>query len=379
MATEAAGVTGRAAEDPAGAAGERALDEIFLSPRVVDQRAFEELATGLKVLVREARAQGKSLGDAAVEVSRLDETLREAAKGLHERVEAAVGAGPLIEQKLERARGMLEAAQRGLDERLREVKGIVGEDFGIDRERVAARVRSEVAGAVGALVEQQLRGAREEIARLTAEGAASLRREREAVEGLVRRARQELDGLAREHEARLAERAAAAGTEALDAVRACVAGVRGQLDDLAGSAAARVREAHEAAVESLRVAAASARETGERAAQEVTGIAASASARIMPLVQRAEEVSLAHAAAKETYAELSRAVTKDLAELKRRVEEATAAARSATGAPLTPAALKRAEQVGTRLTALVEQADALGAGLSRLLREVGKGPPGTGA
>lgn len=73
---------------------EEILDRVFLTPRVVDQRAYEELAERLKALVKEAASQTAALTTAAGEVRLLIESLRDASKELGDKVVAAERTSP---------------------------------------------------------------------------------------------------------------------------------------------------------------------------------------------------------------------------------------------------------------------------------------------
>jgi small-conductance mechanosensitive channel len=66
------------------------IDRVFVTPRVVDQRALEEWSGSLRELVKSAAAQSQALQAAGSEVRILSEQLREASRELGARVEAAV-------------------------------------------------------------------------------------------------------------------------------------------------------------------------------------------------------------------------------------------------------------------------------------------------
>lgn len=68
---------------------EALLERVFLTPRVVDQRAIDELSGSLKTLVREAGVQNKALATTTVEVKALSEQLRGASRELQTHLQAA--------------------------------------------------------------------------------------------------------------------------------------------------------------------------------------------------------------------------------------------------------------------------------------------------
>lgn len=67
---------------------EEAIAKVFISPRVVDQRAFEEFATQLREMMKGAAAQERSLRAAGAEIKVVEEQLRAATKALRTELEA---------------------------------------------------------------------------------------------------------------------------------------------------------------------------------------------------------------------------------------------------------------------------------------------------
>ena len=89
---------------------EGAMEQVFLSPRVVDERAFEELSGSLKGLIKDAAGQSRALIATTGEVKLLGDQLREATKELQARVETAVRVIPTLDQRMNRAEQLLDAA-----------------------------------------------------------------------------------------------------------------------------------------------------------------------------------------------------------------------------------------------------------------------------
>ncbi|GMV25319.1 MAG: hypothetical protein AMXMBFR58_13500 [Phycisphaerae bacterium] len=89
---------------------EHLLDDLFITPRVVDRRGFEELAGLLKQLVRDAAAKGDSLRGAAAEVRVLGDSLREATRQLQVRLEAALKVAPALDQRVAKAEQVVQLA-----------------------------------------------------------------------------------------------------------------------------------------------------------------------------------------------------------------------------------------------------------------------------
>ena len=109
-------------------------DEVFLSPRVVDQRAFEEFSGALKTLVRDAAQQKAALESSSVEVKELGQQLRDATKELQAKVETAVRVVPTLDQRVARAEEAASRAEAQLAERERMVREAVASHVTVDRE-----------------------------------------------------------------------------------------------------------------------------------------------------------------------------------------------------------------------------------------------------
>jgi hypothetical protein len=136
---------------------EEALDQVFLTPRVVDQRAIEEMTGSLRGLVTDAAAQSRALAAASTEVKLLSENLREAARELQSRVELAVRVVPTIDQRVGTAERLLETTAAGMTERLREAAESVVKDDEHVRRRVTEAVERAAGEAAGRLEEIQTR------------------------------------------------------------------------------------------------------------------------------------------------------------------------------------------------------------------------------
>jgi|GEM_PF-3025238 len=90
--------------------GEALIEDVFLAPRVLDRRAFEEYAEALKDLIREASAAERSLSGAAGGVEGLRETLREGTGLLQKKIEAAGRLLPGLDERLKAAEALLSRA-----------------------------------------------------------------------------------------------------------------------------------------------------------------------------------------------------------------------------------------------------------------------------
>ncbi len=154
-------------------APEGVIEEVFLTPRVLDQGAFTEYARSLEDLIRRAGEQSKTLADARTGVREITEKTSKAGRELGARLDLANNLLRAIDERAKQAEKKLVAAEQHLA------------DVGQLDERVDARVEEAVAGilerieAAGeaqlakcAQVEQRLQAA-ERAARATAANAAA--------------------------------------------------------------------------------------------------------------------------------------------------------------------------------------------------------------
>ncbi|MBY0111334.1 MAG: hypothetical protein K2Y21_00825 [Phycisphaerales bacterium] len=93
---------GTAARKPL-AGPESAVADIFLSPRVVDKRTFEEYSATLQQLIREASGHGRTLETTSTEIKSLREGVQTISRDLQTRLEAALKVLPSLESRVSRA------------------------------------------------------------------------------------------------------------------------------------------------------------------------------------------------------------------------------------------------------------------------------------
>lgn len=97
-------------------AASAALDEqarkVFVSPRVVDERSFEQLASTLRALTTEAANQGKSLAQASEGVRSLSENLRGLTKDLATKTDQATKVMPVLETRVASAQQLIDRVTR---------------------------------------------------------------------------------------------------------------------------------------------------------------------------------------------------------------------------------------------------------------------------
>lgn len=86
------------------------VDEVFLTPRVLDQGAFREYADSLKNLIREANGKRTDLRTDADDARQLCENLTTTAARLRERLETTAKLLPTLDDRVKRAERLLEVA-----------------------------------------------------------------------------------------------------------------------------------------------------------------------------------------------------------------------------------------------------------------------------
>ncbi len=91
---------------------EKTLTDVFVSPRVVDRRTFEEYSLTLQQLIREASGHGRTLEVTSTEVKTLREAVQGLAKDLQGRVDAAGRLLPSLEQRIVKAEQIADSVAR---------------------------------------------------------------------------------------------------------------------------------------------------------------------------------------------------------------------------------------------------------------------------
>lgn len=166
---------------------DRVEEDVFLTPRVVDQGAFERFSETLRGLVREAAGQGKALLTTTTEVKDLGQQLRDATKELQTRVETAVKVAPALEQRVAKAEQLFERLATELAAREKGIREVASGAVVVDAARIRAQVEKEIAGAVGRLIESAVAKHLERIDQRAAELAnAADERERAMSESIAR-------------------------------------------------------------------------------------------------------------------------------------------------------------------------------------------------
>ncbi len=120
---------------------ERAEQEIFLTPRVVDQGAFERFSGDLRRLIQDAASAGRALVRTGSDTDRHLASMRDAAGELRKQIETGARLIPTIDQRLTRIEAALaKATERAeLEAKIaRQIDEIVQEKIHAATERAAA-------------------------------------------------------------------------------------------------------------------------------------------------------------------------------------------------------------------------------------------------
>ena len=90
------------------------IDQVFLTPRVLDARAFTEYSATLQELLKEASGHQTTLQTVSAEMQSMRQGLRDAMNELQRRLDAATKVLPGIDQRLARAENLVAQANRTL-------------------------------------------------------------------------------------------------------------------------------------------------------------------------------------------------------------------------------------------------------------------------
>jgi hypothetical protein len=164
---------------------ERAAEQVFLSPRVVDQRSFDELTGALQRIVREASAQGKSLTTTGEQVRAVSDQLRALMRELQQRTDAATKVLPLLEAQNKRVQELTtRVTHEAALSKAREVRDAVMKAVEEERAKIIASAREDalrdVREAVRAIVKEEVERARAGITQAVEAQATHAERRTEA-------------------------------------------------------------------------------------------------------------------------------------------------------------------------------------------------------
>jgi hypothetical protein len=151
---------------------EDVIREVFLSPRVVDQGAFSDLAGELRRLVADASAHAQALRAAGAEAQVARESLKDITTRSKPQVEAAIRAMQAVEGRASEAQGLLSTASASMS-RLEQLREEIERQTDA-RVREAERAIEERVSAAARLLDERLIAAQRVLADRLAEGERSL-------------------------------------------------------------------------------------------------------------------------------------------------------------------------------------------------------------
>lgn len=218
-------------QGPVGPLAQQVEDDIFLTPRVLDQRAFEDLAGSLKGIVRDAVQQGEALVASTGDVKLLGQQLKDATRELQQRVDSAVRVVPTLDQRVAKVEQALDRAESSLNAKEAIVRELTSKEISIDKERLALMVEEHLS----AIVKDKLASFSERLVSKALEAGPVASRELEAT---MRRLKDVHDkaGVAT---TAAEQRVASLKTQADATAASIVSGVQGKADQLISEAEAR--------------------------------------------------------------------------------------------------------------------------------------------
>lgn len=239
---------------------EKTVSEVFISPRVIDRRTFEEYSLTLQQLIREASGHGRSLEVTSTEVRTLRETVQSLARDLQVRLDAAGKVLPSLEQRIGRAEHIADSVARltsdpaRLEALIRDNLGALVRSQGAEFEAACERTiqnaiarineRQEQLDGATADFERFFESKRGDLERAQAEALRSIETRAATVESIVRKRLDEMVDQASEFERRAqARHADAAAREALILEREAT--VQRQLDEMVRGMEDRLAPLHE--------------------------------------------------------------------------------------------------------------------------------------
>jgi hypothetical protein len=132
------------------------LDQVFLTPRVIDERSYEELAGSLRTLMKDAAGQSRALITTTGEVKLLGDQLREATQQLQAKVDTAVRVIPTLDQRVAKAEALLEVTGKELQTRVTQMQEVAANAVPMERERIATQLRAEAARLFEEITREQV-------------------------------------------------------------------------------------------------------------------------------------------------------------------------------------------------------------------------------
>lgn len=204
-------------------------EAMFLTPRVIDRRTFEEYSGLLRELIREAAGESRTLRNAAGEVRSMQEGLERAAAELAGRLDAVLKVMPLLEHRITRMEQLMAATS--------------------DAPRLQEEVSRHIAAATRSVCDETVAALRRQADRIVEDLAGDLARAAREAHAGIDAARQEsgrqVENLLREAKQTIESACADARRRVADAARECGIGADHVMEQWRAAEASLARRAAE--------------------------------------------------------------------------------------------------------------------------------------
>lgn len=255
---------------------DRALDDVFITPRVLDETAFTGYAESLRAIIRDADTRAARLASTSTETDRVCSTIKEAASRLEQRTTASARIAKELDTRSAHAKSVVERLANAISDN-GELQRLAEQIINRRKAELTTSIDTAIAAMTKATDDAEKRAAAAEQRAKTAHKSAA------EAESRARAAEQ------------AAERAAAQAEASLQSLNEHLAGITRS----AGEASARADEAHETlersaseAVARIKSAAASTVDHAERDTESIRSAAASAIASCQETADRAASNAL---------------------------------------------------------------------------------------
>lgn len=175
---------------------EELAGRVFVSPRVVDQRTFDELSMAMKGLLKEAAGQGRVLVNGVAEVKGLSEHVKSDAKELQAKCDAVSRVVQGADQRIAKLESVLSVVSADVAARIEALKAAAAVDHRAVAAQAAEQAREAVRGVIDGVVEQVVR---EGVLKIQQRGEEAARGLEERLGGIVQRASERVEVLERVH------------------------------------------------------------------------------------------------------------------------------------------------------------------------------------
>ncbi len=214
------------------------MDDVFITPRVLDEGAFSTYADSLRHLIRDAEERGTRLSETTTDTKRLCETIRETAKRLQERATLGGQIAELLGERTTRAETLIDRLASSMADE-HEMERLADEVIEKRRAAFEQRVTESLAGLLARYEQAEQRAEEAELRAAMAERAlAEGERRLSELEPRVGALSERVRGVIEE-----AERSISTITESLESAVARAQSEQDRLTDLVSEAVEGIKRA----------------------------------------------------------------------------------------------------------------------------------------